>query len=253
MSKYSLISFLPLLLIIPISGAFTAKHHPPPPPPSPLQQHQLDNIIDALIGAGDFNNWVNMLSASDLFLMLPLSATLFVPSDYALIFPFPDPLPTDPTSSTAAIDPLILPYHIVPQRLTFSQLTLFNPFSRLPTLLPSKSILITNTSLSNFTLDASHISYPDIYLTSSFAVHGISALLNYTVYGGGDGDGLTPPPPPPPPPSPVFDEPVWDVMGDKRRSDAAGCLYGEFAFVLLLVPWMVIWAIKIYGINPLAL
>ncbi|XP_022720781.1 fasciclin-like arabinogalactan protein 19 [Durio zibethinus] len=242
MTKYPLFFLLFLFSI----SAFAAEHHhrrPLPPPPSPLHQHQLNNIIDALIGAGDFNNWANMLSAYDL-LMLPLSATLFVPSDDSF---FPFPVPTSSTTA-ASFDPFVVPYHIVPQRLTFSQLTLFKPFSRLPTLLPSKSILITNRSLSNFTLDASRISYPDLYLTSAIAVHGIAALLNYTVYGGDAGlvHGIAPPPPPPPP---MF-EPVGEVKGDRRRSDA-GCLNREFAFVLLLIPW-VVWGIKIYGI-PLGL
>ncbi|XWS16683.1 hypothetical protein CRYUN_Cryun34aG0111900 [Craigia yunnanensis] len=258
MTKYSLIF---LLFLIPIS-AFAAKHqhrpHPPPPPPSPLhhhqshpppppppptpplQQHQLNNIIDALIGAGDFNNWANMLSAADLF-MLPLSATLFVPSDNSL---FPFPVPISSTTKAAGFDPFIIPYHIVPQRLTFSELTLLKPYSRLPTLLPSKSILVTNTSLFNFTLDASQISYPDLYLTSAIAVHGIAALLNYTVYGSLV-HGIAPPAPPPP----MFQS-QGDVTGDRRRSDA-GCLYGEFVFVLLLIPW-VVWGIKIYG-NPIGL
>ncbi|XVE91053.1 hypothetical protein DITRI_Ditri20bG0125300 [Diplodiscus trichospermus] len=259
MTKYSLIF---LLLLIPIS-AFAAKHqHPqrplPPPPtptspppspplrqhrplttptPPPLRQHQLNNIINALIGAGDFNNWANLLSASDLF-MLPLSATFFVPSDHSL---FPLPVPT--SSTTPGFDPFVVPYHIVPQRLTFSELTLFKPFSRLPTLLPSRSILITNTSLSNFTLDASQVSHPDLYLTPAIAVHGVAALFNYTVYGGDNSIGLPAPPPP------VF-QPLGDVIVDGRRSDA-GCLYGEFAFVMLLIPW-VVWGIKIYG-NPLGL
>ncbi|XP_022739160.1 uncharacterized protein LOC111291630 [Durio zibethinus] len=199
MTKYPLFFLLFLFSI----SAFAAEHHhlrPLPPPPPPLHQHQLNNIIDALIGAGDFNNWANMLSAYDL-LMLPLSATLFVPSDDSF-FPFPVP-----TSSTTAAS--------------------FDLLSSLTTL-----------SLSNFTLDASRISYPDLYLTSAIAVHGIAALLNYTVYGGDAGlvHGIAPPPPPPPP---MF-EPVGEVKGDRRRSDA-GCLNREFAFVLLLIPW-VVWA-----------
>ncbi|KAE8706326.1 Splicing factor 3B subunit 5/RDS3 complex subunit 10 [Hibiscus syriacus] len=181
--------------------------------------------------------------------MLPLSATLFVPSEDS-IFPFPlsASFPTS-TTAAAAADPLINPYHIVPQRLTFSQLALFKPLSRLPTLLPSKSILVTNTSPSNFTVDASHIIHPDLYLTSSIAVHGIASLFNCTVYGGDAAldYGITPPLPSeqtPPPPQTMF-EPLGDVIGDRRRSDA-GCLYGEFAFVCLLIPWMVL-SIKIYG------
>ncbi|KAL4331827.1 hypothetical protein GQ457_07G005210 [Hibiscus cannabinus] len=246
-SLFFLFLFLFLFLLLPISASAPnhhRRHRPPSPPPSasppPLHQHQVNNIIDALIGAGDFNSWANMLSASHLF-MLPLSATLFVPSDDSL-FTFPVPFPTSTTSSA---DHLIIPYHIVPQRLTFSQLALFKPFSRLPTLLPSKSILVTNTSPSNFTLDASHISHPDLYLTSSIAVHGIASLFNYTVYGGDP--GIAPPLPqePPPPPTTMLEPPLGDVMGDRRRSDA-GCLCGEFAFVSMLIPWVAL-SIKIYG------
>ncbi|XVF26315.1 hypothetical protein REPUB_Repub14bG0005700 [Reevesia pubescens] len=255
MTKYSLIIISFLLIPISISGLIGKhQHRPLPPPQSPLHHHQLNNIIDALIGAGDFNNWANMLSASADLLMLPLSATLFVPSDHVALFPFPDPLPTSSTAtatSAFAFDPLVVPYHIVPQRLTFSQLTLFQPFSRLPTLLPSESILITNTSHSNFTLDNSQISYPDLYLTSAIAVHGIAALLKYTVYGrdagGLNAHGLAPPPPPPPP-SPVF-EPLGGVMGDyrARTSDAAGSFLGwGVCICFLLIPW-VVWGIKIYG------
>ncbi|GMJ03870.1 hypothetical protein HRI_004056200 [Hibiscus trionum] len=248
MLKFS--PFFLFLLLLPIS-ALAPNHHrrrrppspPPPAPPPPLHQHQVNNIIDALIGAGDFNNWASMLSASHFF-MLPLSATLFIPSDDSL-FTFLVPFPTSTTTSTtsADVDHLIIPYHIVPQRLTFSQLSLFKPFSRLPTLLPSKSILVTNTSPSNFTLDASHISHPDLYLTSAIAVHGIASLFNYTVYGGDAGldYGISPPLPQAPPPPPT----MGDIMGDRQRS-GAGCLYGELAFVSLLIPWVVL-SIRIYG------
>ncbi|KAK8553733.1 hypothetical protein V6N12_030716 [Hibiscus sabdariffa] len=39
-------------------------------------------------------------------------------------------------------------------------------------------------------------------------------------------------------------EPLGDVMGDRRRSNT-GWLYGEFAFVWLLIPWVAL-SIKIY-------
>ncbi|KAL4352762.1 hypothetical protein GQ457_06G015630 [Hibiscus cannabinus] len=85
------------------------------------------------------------------------------------------------------------------------------PFSLLPTLLPSKSILVTNTTPSNFTLNDSHISHPDLYLPTAITVHGITSLFNYTVY---DGDpclenGIAQPlPQAPPPPPPKMFEPL---------------------------------------------
>ncbi|OWM74675.1 hypothetical protein CDL15_Pgr004638 [Punica granatum] len=103
---------------------------------SPQQHH---NIINALIGSGDFGNWGKILSTTDPS-MFPLSATLFVPGDsgfssfsanrlssYASPANDPDPDPT-----VIGIDPLRFSYHIVPQRLSFSDLILFPINSRLP-------------------------------------------------------------------------------------------------------------------------
>ncbi|CAN1166563.1 hypothetical protein LINPERHAP2_LOCUS26760 [Linum perenne] len=152
------------------------------PPPDALQQlnssssrqQQLNNIINALIGAGDFNNWANILTMSTPT-YLPLSATFFIPADESLIS----------TPSDAFTDPLIFPYHIVPQRLTFSELRQFATLSRLPSLLSSKSILVTNSSASNFTLDGSLLSHPDLFTSPAIVVHGISNLMDYSIYGDG--------------------------------------------------------------------
>ncbi|CAL9016119.1 unnamed protein product [Prunus brigantina] len=189
---------------------------PPPSPPSPTSTpQQLNNIIDALIGAGDFGNWVNIITGANP-LVLPLSATLFIPQDDAL-----NRMPTT--------DPFMFPYHVVPQRLIFSELQLFEPKSRLPTLLPGKSILITNASRSNFSLDSAPLTQPDLYVSATVAVHGVGAILEYSVYG--DGLNLLPKPnsqqgqqqplPPPPPPSPGVFSPAGEIVGGGWRSDAA--------------------------------
>ncbi|GAV57258.1 hypothetical protein CFOL_v3_00796 [Cephalotus follicularis] len=176
--------------------------------------------MDALIGAGDFSTWSSLLTAASPS-TLPLSATLFIPADGSTT-----------TTSTFGMDPFIFPYHIVPQRLTFSDLRLLRPLSRLPTLLPSMSILITNTSLTNFTLDNSLLSHPDMYTTAAVSVHGISTILDYTTYG--DGGGFLPevvmPAPPPPPGMLGMLVPGGEAIGG-RRSDAA-CLCREFQIVL---------------------
>ncbi|KAL2474784.1 Fasciclin-like arabinogalactan family protein [Abeliophyllum distichum] len=161
----------------------------PPPllPPAEIQKQQLNNIIDALIGAGDFAEWINLLSSTNSSSM-PLTATLFVPSNDA-ISQFP--------STTAAgmnFDPFIVPYHIVPQRLSFSDLQQFPTLTHLPTLFPSKYIVITNNSRFNFSLDDSLVTHPDILVNAAFSVHGINNVLDYNAYGG---NGLFSPPQPP--------------------------------------------------------
>ncbi|XP_073290291.1 FAS1 domain-containing protein SELMODRAFT_448915-like [Primulina huaijiensis] len=159
-----------------------------PPPPSPprltpvdTKESQMNKIIDALIGAGDFAGWANMLSSTDPS-SLPLTATLFIPSNDAISqFQLP----------SATANPFLIPYHIVPQRLTFSDLRQFKTHTRLPTLLPSKYILITNNSPSNFTVDDSQITHPDIFVNPAFSLHGIKNVLDYSLYGN---NGLLSPP-----------------------------------------------------------
>ncbi|KAL2494021.1 FAS1 domain-containing protein-like [Forsythia ovata] len=174
---------------------FPPTSYPPPSPISPpllpplaeIQKQQLNNIIDALIGAGDFAEWINLLSSTNSSSM-PLTATLFVPGNDALS-QFP--------STTAAgmnFDPFIVPYHIVPQRLSFSDLQQFPTLTHLPTLFPSKYIVITNNSRFNFSLDDSLITHPDILVNAAFSVHGINNVLDYNAYGG---NGLFSPPQPP--------------------------------------------------------
>ncbi|KAG2689572.1 hypothetical protein I3760_09G145500 [Carya illinoinensis] len=214
---------------------------PPPPPPSrraPARRsprpQQLNNIIDALMGAGDFMNLENIISAINP-LSLPLSATIFIPQE--------DPLNVTPFY----MDPFTFPYHIVPQRLSFSDLQLLKTNTRLPTLLPHKSILITNSSASNFTLDDSRITQPDVYSNNAVAVHGISAVLDYATYGDGLPKSSKPPALQPEAiiPAPRFAPggPVTDSMSD------AACLCSESPIVFFIVSAVL--AFKIHG-NPLA-
>ncbi|CAK8534574.1 unnamed protein product [Lathyrus sativus] len=137
-------------------------------PSPPMATQELNNILDALIGSGDttINKWVSILSMSN-----PLiSLTLFIPQQTL-----------SPSSST--LDPFAFPYHIVPQRLPFADLLLLPRYTRLPTLLPGKTITITDNSLGNFTLDDVLLTHPDLYNTSSLAVHGVERLLDYSTIG----------------------------------------------------------------------
>ncbi|WVZ18249.1 hypothetical protein V8G54_005571 [Vigna mungo] len=144
--------------------------------PSPPTQ-QINNILDALIGATDFSAWVSILSSAN-GTLLPLSATLFIPRDAAFDRPPPDPL--------------LLPYHVVPQRLPFSDLLLLPRRARLPTLLVAKTISVTDNSPANFSLDHTPLTHPDLFSTPSLAVHGVQSFLDYSLYG----DGLPPSLPP---------------------------------------------------------
>ncbi|CAH8254031.1 unnamed protein product [Arabidopsis lyrata] len=152
------------------------------------QDHQhADRIIEAMIGAGDFRDWAaDFLSAVDDQLGIPLSATIFVPSDFDS---------ADVSSSSTTGDNNAYPrrlsvaYHIVPQRLSFTDLRLLKPLSRLPTLLPGNSIVVTNNSVSGYTLDGVLVSEPDLFLSSSIAIHGVASSLDFSRYGDfGTGD-----------------------------------------------------------------
>ncbi|XP_020222546.1 FAS1 domain-containing protein SELMODRAFT_448915-like [Cajanus cajan] len=146
-----------------------------PTPTTPTQE--MNNIVDALIGAGDLSAWVSILSSANAT-GLPVSATLFVPRDG--------------TGNRPPPDPFLLPYHVVPQRLLFSDLLLLPRLARLPTLLGAKSISVTDNSPGNFSLDGIPLTHPDLYSTPSLAVHALQTFLNYDLFG----DGLPPPPPP---------------------------------------------------------
>ncbi|KAL5841085.1 hypothetical protein ACOSQ3_011688 [Xanthoceras sorbifolium] len=229
-----------LLLLLTTTTIMSASSRPPPPAAAEQEEEeeeeqQLNKIIDALIGAGDFNRWANMLSVVDPT-AFPLWATFFIPSDSAAAAP----LDSDRMA-------LVMEYHIVPQRLSFSQLRLMKPLTRLPTLLPTKSILITNNSLSNFTLDHSLLSHPDLYITPAFAVHGIQSFLDYSLYGAAavhtpftpSHQHHPPPPPPQPPPPPP---PPLRQAGSATESDSASLCSWDLRvlFLLLCGVWILV-------------
>ncbi|EOA39198.1 hypothetical protein CARUB_v10012166mg [Capsella rubella] len=177
-------SHLLLLFLITTVTSLTSAASPPY---LTSQDHQhADRIIEAMIGAGDFRDWAaDFLSSVDDQLGIPLSATIFIPSDF-------DSADVSSTSTEdSANNPLRLSvaYHIVPQRLSFSDLRLLKPLSRLPTLLPGNSIVVTNNSVSGYTLDGVLVSEPDLFISSSIAIHGVASTLDFSRYGDfGDGD-----------------------------------------------------------------
>ncbi|XP_010460890.1 PREDICTED: uncharacterized protein LOC104741688 [Camelina sativa] len=181
-------SHLFLIILITTVSFLTSSASPPPYLTSQDHQHA-DRIIEAMIGAGDFRDWAaDFLSSVDDQFGIPLSATIFIPSDFDSA-----DVSSSASSSTGdnANNPLRLSvaYHIVPQRLSFSDLRLLKPLSRLPTLLPGNSIVVTNNSVSGYTLDGVLVSEPDLFISSSIALHGVASTLDYSRYGDlGDGD-----------------------------------------------------------------
>ncbi|CAA7019720.1 unnamed protein product [Microthlaspi erraticum] len=105
---------------------------------------------------------------------------MFIPSDFDA---------ADVSSSKAALIPVVSPSltTIVPQCLSANDLRLMNLLSRLPTLLRGNTIIVTNNSASYFTLDGVLVSEPDLFLSSSIAIHGVDSSLDF----GDDGNGDT--------------------------------------------------------------
>lgn len=169
----------------------SAPANPPPLQDPNYASNQLRNVIQAVVGAGDFGGWSNVLYGLDP-MSLPSKATLFLPSNEGLMR-----LPSDIDFSSALVK-----YHIVPQHLSFYDLLRYEAGARLPTMLPNGTILVTNNTRFNFTLDDCTLIYPGIYYDRAIAAHGISCLLDYSLYGvqretklgsdGGDGGFMSP-------------------------------------------------------------
>lgn len=130
---------------------------------------EVDAIIQALVHKGGFTIWGKLFANMKTRPVLPAKATLFVPTDAALSHL---PYATD-------MNRYLIPYHITPQHhLLFSDLCHLKPLSLLPTLVPSKTVLITSTLPTNYRVDNSLIIHPNLYLSSHIAVHGINRILD---------------------------------------------------------------------------
>ncbi|KAI3851849.1 hypothetical protein MKW98_001800 [Papaver atlanticum] len=143
-------------------------------------EQQFQNIIEALMATQDYSNWAEVLSITDPF-TFPITATFLIPGDNPLI----NTSTSSSSSSSSSSQSLTstIGYHIIPQQLPFSVLQTFAIGSRIPTILPEKTILVTNNSQSNYTIDEIQITYPDLYINGAVVVHGIKSTLNYTAFG----------------------------------------------------------------------
>ncbi|XP_010436336.1 PREDICTED: uncharacterized protein LOC104720063 [Camelina sativa] len=163
-----------LVLIIMIITIITTTYSTSLPTLTPEQNQIATKIIDAMISSGSFEDWSGaFLNTNDEINGPVLTSTLF--------------LPKTSVEGINATSPLVASYHIVPQWLDFSVISLMNPFSRIPTLLFGHSIVVTNNSASGFTLDGVLISEPDLFVSPSIVIHRMASPFNFSRYGGGDG------------------------------------------------------------------
>ncbi|XP_074271754.1 fasciclin-like arabinogalactan protein 21 [Silene latifolia] len=146
---------------------------------NPIPESHFNTILDAILSAGNFRNWANLLAELNPS-TIPFSATIFVPDDAAFL------AASSSTAGLTFIDPLLFPYHIIPHRFSFSELVVFPTGARLPTLLASNTLLITNNSAVNFTVNNAKIVQPDLYLNGAVSVHGVGGVLEYTRFGTDD-------------------------------------------------------------------
>lgn len=173
-------SHLLLLFLVTTVSFLTSAAYPPSQTP---QDHlHADRIIEAMIGAGDFRDWASdFLFAVEDQVGIPLSATIFIPTDFDT---------ADLSSTNGGRPRLSVAYHIVPQRLSFTDLRFLQPLSRLPTLIPGNSIVVTNNSVSGFTVDGVLLTEPDLFLSSTVAIHGVASSLDCSRYGKNAATGL---------------------------------------------------------------
>ncbi|KAI3875641.1 hypothetical protein MKX03_026044 [Papaver bracteatum] len=128
---------------------------------------QLQKIIEALI---DSNGDEILFTKPFNF---PFSATYLIPIDNPSLLM----INTNSTSSSS----FTLHYHIIPQKLTFSELKSLPIGSILSTLAPGKSNRVTNNSQSNYSINNIIVSNPNMYMNEDIVIHGIKSSLDFDV------------------------------------------------------------------------
>ncbi|KAI3841102.1 hypothetical protein MKW92_004705 [Papaver armeniacum] len=133
------------------------------------------NVVGALLSSTQYHNWARALCEIPPS-KFPRNATFLVsPSDPNMII-----------NHQSYSQKLTLWYHIIRKHLPFSVLQNLSVGSTIPTAYSYfgeprwwKSILVTNNSISNFTLDHVLITHPDFYVDAWVVVHGINSTINF--------------------------------------------------------------------------
>ncbi|KAK1296012.1 hypothetical protein QJS10_CPB15g00275 [Acorus calamus] len=150
----------------------TTPPFPPPPSPSPPPLLLILNILDALFGVGQYGRLPTTFLGINLT-HLPPSATLFIPANHSL----------EDLSRLAELDDSFLPYHVAPLSLSLISLRRIGLGQRIPTLLDNRSLLITDDSDSNFSIDGRRLVRPDVLSGGRLSMHVVEAVLDYAKYG----------------------------------------------------------------------
>ncbi|KAI3878363.1 hypothetical protein MKX03_021823 [Papaver bracteatum] len=168
MATYLIISLI--LIILTATTHFTQSITPDDEQVSSASS-QLHVIVEALI---DSSNGDEILLVSTKPLNFPFPATYLIPLDNPSVM-------IRNTNSTTSSSSFTLDYHIIPQKLSFSKLQNLPIGSTIPTLIPKKSIQVTNNSQSNYTINHILITNPNFYMNGDVVIHGIKSCLNHSM------------------------------------------------------------------------
>jgi hypothetical protein len=155
-----------------------------PAPGRVLPRHDMASILAALRYCS-FNTAAEFLQRdAGAAAMLPPSFTIFAPFDEAV-----DWISRRPSQATNEL----MAYHIMPQQLSFHALLFLPVGTRLQTLLPGRTLLVTDSCsrmLSrsratdcNFTLDGVTVTTPEFYRDRTMTIYGVTSLLDPAEFG----------------------------------------------------------------------
>ncbi|KAL2342155.1 hypothetical protein Fmac_010095 [Flemingia macrophylla] len=138
-----------------------------------IPSRELDSVL-AGVRARGYNLFCNAIVTSDLHFQLlsynHTSFTFFAPTDASLFA-----LDMTQTASSYT-DTLRL--HVVPRRLSLSQLRLLPDGYTLSTLLPHRTLQLTRLSPSAFAVGGVHVASTGLFYGRTVAVHGLAGILS---------------------------------------------------------------------------
>ena len=183
MAKHNFHILLFIALIILNLNSISATPSPTLPPSNRKvdtiieEDKEIDAMIEALVYQGGYTIWAKFLADLKTKHVFLTNATLFLPSDAAI-----SRLQLSYDEGTGINPYRLIPYHITPKHhLLFSDLCHLKPLTLLPTLVALKTIVITSTIPSNYMIDNSRITHPNLYTSSRIVVHGSTVFLTCTL------------------------------------------------------------------------
>ena len=139
-----------------------------------------DAFMEVIRNKGNFNIAANLFDSMDMESLLPsdqTACTLLVPEDS-------DAMKELMAENTFETLMPTLSYHILTQRLTFMDLQRIPTGQTVETLLRTFTVLVTNNPTDNLTfIDDVLVLYPNLFLGSNIAVHGMNGVMNFSLFG----------------------------------------------------------------------